>query len=273
MASAAPVDNLGDDPGAHLPTIANLQVEWVSEGSRILVSWSPTGDTAVQSFKVYISNEEFDNVDDADLVETAYASNSIFITSENHLGLDNETTWWIGVTTSECGESYPDCPIYRRAISPLSLSTPNSETSTEEEAKSAEGGFDLSKYATVQNILATALGLAILVLLVVLVKGKGRGRKASQWDLESTWGVGIQPRGDWDDDFDTLAAPAPDMSASIMSAAQNIQSSNAAPPPDMNAKVPTSTSPSMDYSGLTGDLLGETPKKEGIDTSFLDDLL
>jgi len=273
MASAAPVDNLGDDPGAHLPTIANLQVEWVSEGSRILVSWSPTGDTAVQSFKVYISNEEFDNVDDADLVETAYASNSIFITSENHLGLDNETTWWIGVSTSECGESYPDCPIYRRAISPLSLSTPNSETSTEEEAKSAEGGFDLSKYATVQNILATALGLAILVLLVVLVKGNGRGRKASQWDLESTWGVGIQPRGDWDDDFDALAAPAPDMSASIMSAAQNIQSSNAAPLPDMNAKVPTSTSPGMDYSGLTGDLLGETPKKEGIDTSFLDDLL
>jgi hypothetical protein len=108
---------------------------------------------------------------------------------------------------------------------------------------------------------------------VVLVKGKGKGGKGSQWDLESTWGVGIQPRGDWDDDFDTLAAPAPDMSASIMSAAQNIQSSNVAPPPDMNAQVPTSTSPSMDYSDLTGDLLGGTPKKENIDTSFLDDLL
>ena len=39
MAAAAPIDDLGDDPGSHLPTIADLNVEWVSAGSRILVSW------------------------------------------------------------------------------------------------------------------------------------------------------------------------------------------------------------------------------------------
>jgi len=281
MAAAAPVDNLGEDPGAHLPNIADLNVEWVSEGTRILVSWSPTGDAAVQSFKIYISDEQFDNVDDAILIDTVYASNSLFINSDNHEDFDNETTWWVGVSTSECGESWPDCPIYRRAISPQFLATPNSGSTSAEDTQSAKDGFNLSDYLTTQNILAATLALAILLLLFVMQRGKKSSKRSSRWDLESTWGIDIQPRNDWDDDFDVLSsAPNTQMESEIMSAAQNIetqrsQPSAAVPMPDMSARVPDSAS-SGDFSALTDDLLGDSPSKKqgsGIDTSFLDDLL
>ena len=276
MAAAAPIDDLGDDPGSHLPTIADLNVEWVSAGSRILVSWSPTGDSAVQSFKIYISDEQFDNVEDADLVDTVFASNSLFISAENHEGLDNETTWWVGVSASECGEGWPDCPIYRRAITPLYLSTPSSSGSTEGDSKSAEDGFSLANFATPQNLLASALGIAILLLLFVMMRGKKPKKGKSHWDLESTWGIDIQPRNEWDDDFDVLSTPKSEMRNEIMSAAQNIeQKVGSVPMPDMAAQVPIQNQPPSNLAGLTDDLLDKPVKKSGgsIDTSFLDDLL
>ncbi|MCS5537576.1 MAG: hypothetical protein NZ770_05675, partial [Candidatus Poseidoniaceae archaeon] len=276
MAAAAPMDNLGDDPGAHLPTIADLNVEWVSAGSRILVSWSPTGDSTVQSFKIYISDEQFDNVEDAVLVDTVFASNSLFISTDNHESLDNETTWWVGVSASECGEGWPDCPIFRRVITPLYLSTPGSSGSTEGDAKSSKDGFSLSSYATPQNMLAAALGIAILLLLVMMMRGKTPKKGKSHWDLESTWGIDIQPRTEWDDDFDVLSTPKSEMTSGIMSAAQNIgQQRDSIPMPDMGAQVPIQNQPASNFTGLTNDLLDEPAKKSGssIDTSFLDDLL
>jgi hypothetical protein len=200
----------------------------------------------------------------------------LFISTDNHESLDNETTWWVGVSASECGEGWPDCPIFRRVITPLYLSTPGSSGSTEGDAKSSKDGFSLSSYATPQNMLAAALGIAILLLLVMMMRGKTPKKGKSHWDLESTWGIDIQPRTEWDDDFDVLSTPKSEMTSGIMSAAQNIgQQRDSIPMPDMGAQVPIQNQPASNFTGLTNDLLDEPAKKSGssIDTSFLDDLL
>ena len=111
-------------------------------------------------------------------------------------------------------------------------------------------------------------------MLVVIFRGKKGKRGSSEWELESTWGIGIEPRSGWDDDFDVLSAPNPDIEAKLISAAQNIQSVKTAsvPTPDMSAQVPGSQTGSGS-STTKLDNFSESQKNKDIDTSFLDDLL
>ncbi len=258
VATTLAIDDGVKDPGAALPDIENIESEWI--GNRLLVNWDHSNDPNVRSYIVFISDSEFSDTDDATEVGEVTASNSILISSDNFDLLDNQTTWWIGVSASD-GNSY------RKLIDSFEIKPDNDDIEAPVDDKDSDT-TNLGELLTTDNMLIAGLALVALILLVAVVRNRG-GRRSSrgnrEYDLqEATWG--IQAREGWDDvgPFGGFSAPAvpppeaikPQVQQDIYAAAKRIEEPQQ-----------VSQNQSQRWQQPT------QQQNSGIDTSFLDDLL
>ena len=194
------------------------------------------------------------------------------ISSQSFTGLDNSTTWWIGI-------SAVDDLTYRHEISPIEVgaftgsgdgSNSGGETTTTDEKNFFEEILEPT------NMLIIILIFAILVVMIMLVRGRGGGRRNAMWELqESTWGIADSG---WDSDLDPMARQAahtplttpPEMAAGVFSAAADIQQ-KATPDIPQQPQGQFSQQPQVQLPQQQEVEPQQQPS--GIDTSFLDDLL
>ena len=64
VVDAITVDDGVEDPGEYLLEIQDVSADWFEENG-ILVTWTHSVNPAVREYRIYISNNEFQNVDNA----------------------------------------------------------------------------------------------------------------------------------------------------------------------------------------------------------------
>ena len=291
-ASASSIDDGISDPGAYLPDILGISVEWNEDGSEIEVNWEHSTDPRVETYRVFIGEEEFKasgEVEDAILAGIVRASNSYIINANNFNEFNNDSTWWIGVSAGDDLTFRHSIDLTELApyIPPSADGTGGGDSTAEEE----KGALDQILEPT--NMLIVSLLLAILLILVLLFKGNSsRSRRDSVWELqEATWGIPGQYDSGWDSDLDPMMKQAPQLpvapptqqpptqqapntghfnqhidSSAIYGAAQNIQQQSTQPAPAQQQSFQQPTQQAYDSKPKSN-------VNSEIDTSFLDDLL
>ena len=274
-------DNGISDPGASLPDILGVKGEWDEDGQAILVTWLHSTDTRVEAYRIWIGDDSFaqsGDVTDAAMAGMENNENTFRISSQAFTGLDNSTTWWIGI-------SAVDDLTYRHEISPIEVgaftgsgagSNSGGETTTTDEKNFFEEILEPT------NMLIIILIFAILVVMIMLVRGRGGGRRNAMWELqESTWGIADSG---WDSDLDPMARQAaqqaahtplttpPEMAAGVFAAAADIQQ-KATPDIPQQPQGQFSQQPQVELPQQQQVQPQQQQKPSGIDTSFLDDLL
>ena len=97
VVDAITVDDGVEDPGEYLLEIQDVSADWFEENG-ILVTWTHSVNPAVREYRIYISNNEFQNVDDAILAGSTSASASFLISNDNFPVLANNSDWYVAVT-------------------------------------------------------------------------------------------------------------------------------------------------------------------------------
>lgn len=299
-ASASSIDDGVSDPGAHLPDILGITVKWIDGGDAVEVAWEDATDPRVETYRIFIGDKEFEEsgeTDDAQLAGIVRASSTFTINKQNFDLLNNESTWWIGVSAG-------DDLTFRHSIdltelAPYSPNNPNG-TGPSDSATGEDKGM-IEQLLEPTNMLIISLLLAILLVLVLLVKGKSsRSRRNSVWELqEATWGISAQQETGWDSDIDPMVKQAPSIpvpppsamqsqqtaggqfnqqvaSSTIYNAANNIQQQNYQQSTTMPAQQSFQQPAQQPVQQPVQQAYDPTPKNAGntgIDTSFLDDLL
>ena len=275
VVSSQSVDDGVDSKGDYLPDVSGITLTWVDE-QNILVSWALSSDDTIESYVIYIAEDEYSTTLEANWVADVKSSNSFLITSENFEQLTNATPWYVGVTLQ-------DMLFEKQALTPVMLDAYNADKSGDAGTDQANEGTDFSSLLTTPNLLAAGLFLTAIILFIAVVRTRGNQRTRSKsWELqEATWG--IQDDQGWGD-----ASPA--MPPAPAAATQpTAPATPAAPTQDMYAPQPTqdiygrpayqASQPVMQpvqNNDLMNDLgVGAAPSKPAntIDTSFLDDLL
>ena len=95
--SAQSVDDGVDDLGGYLDEIEDVSLTWNDENN-ILVEWTLSAESTVRGYRIYISDIDFDTIEDADFVVEVKASNSFLITPNNYQLLKNTSAWYVAVT-------------------------------------------------------------------------------------------------------------------------------------------------------------------------------
>jgi hypothetical protein len=183
--------------------------------------------------------------------------------------LTNETSWWIGVAAK-------DDIVSRSLIDSQELKPPitgGSGTPGDGGDPDKPPGDTFADILTNENMIAAGMALVALILLLAVLRGRGgRGSRDKDWELqEATWG--IQARDGWDDAgtfggrSKVPAAPPPAIQpaqqSEIYAAAQRIQQ----PAQTTYQPQPTIEQPQRWVQPT------QQPPQDGVDTSFLDDLL
>ena len=258
--TAVAIDDGIDDKGAYLPDIAGMELKWVEDS--ILVSWDHSTESNVRSYVIFISDSEFSEVVNAQMVGEVGASDSFLITPSNFENLSNDTAWWIGVAAK-------DSDFNREIIDSMMIEPPGI-TDGDGDSSDEDSTTDLGKLLTTDNMIIAGMIIVTMVLLLLVFKGRGGSpAKNKEWELqEATWG--IQARDSWDDDgsFGGQTAPPvspppsiqPTQQNDIYAAAQRIQ--QPAQPVQQQQQPQSWSQP-----------IQQQPAQGGIDTSFLDDLL
>jgi hypothetical protein len=268
------IDDGFDASGDYLTPVEDVILEW-EEQKDILVSWQHTNDGDVRGYQIYISTEDFSSTSDATMVGEVQASNSFLITGENFEDLDNETTWYVGISPFD--EVTNRNKVDSVKIDPFS----QSEILKEEPG---EDSNDFSSLLTPPNLLAAGLVLLAVFLLIAIVRTRGNQRSRNKsWELqEATWGI-QDDMGSWDDADPIISQvpqtpPPPSVTQAqtndIYGAAQRLDSN----PYERQMYQPQNQQPVLQpqNQNLLNDLNGgqvSAPVKPKIDTSFLDDLL
>jgi len=262
--TAIAIDDGVDDKGAYLPDIKGIDLQWIDDS--ILVSWEHSTEPNVRSYVIFISDNEFSEVADATMVGEVEPSDTFMITSRNFPTLTNDTTWWIGVSAK-------DSQFNREIIDSTKIEPPGTTGNggDGESPSDDESSTNLNDYLTTDNMILVGMLIITIILLILVFRGRGGSSKQSKdWDLqEATWG--IQAREGWDDrgsfGGQTAAPVAPPPSiqpaqqTDIYSAAQRIQ--QPAQPVQQQPQPQRWPQPAQQ----------QQPAQDGIDTSFLDDLL
>ena len=279
VATAITVDDGVDDPGQYLLDIQDVEASWFEEQG-ILVTWTHSVNPSVREYHIYISNIEYNNVDDAILAGSTSASASFLITNENFPLLTNDTDWYVAVTPVD--DEFEKKSVTTVFVASLVEGSGNDGTESGD-------GFDLESLITTPNLIIAGLAAAVLLLFIMVTRslgGRGKNRSSKDWELqEATWGIQNDPFS-----YQSSAPPAPpqpvqatppmqDFSA-VTQSAQNIQQNNPYERDIYQTQnqvlQPVYSQPQTTVQNDVLDgLLGNESKQAGteIDTSFLDDLL
>ena len=266
------IDDGFDDNGDYITPVENLEVQWDDERD-ILVTWSGLNNGEVRGYKIYISDEEFDNIDSAIEIGESLTATNFKITPEIFETLDNETIWYVAVSPFD---------DYTTRNSVESIELLSIEKGTEDNPVDSSEETDFSSLLTTPSLLAAGLLVVALFLLIAIVRTRNNQRmKDKSWELqEATWG--IQDNYGWDDTPSSgekaAASPPPPQITSqvqndIYSAAERIDSNN---PYQREMYQPQQPVLQPQNQSILNDLTGgdtADPVKPKIDTSFLDDLL
>jgi hypothetical protein len=236
----------------------------------ILVSWDHSIDASVRSYIVYIDAEEFVDIDAATMVGEVSAASSLLITPRMYPALTNETSWWVGVAAK-------DDIVSRKLIDSQELKPPIKDGAGTPGGGNGDGDGDstndLGDILTNENMMAAGMALIALILLLVVLRGRGGGgSRDKDWEIqEATWG--IQARDGWDNTgtfggrTKVPASPPPAIQpaqqSEIYAAAQRIEQ----PAQTTYQPQPTIEQPQRWVQPT------QQPPQDGVDTSFLDDLL
>ena len=274
------VDDGVEDPGEYLLEIQDVSADWFEENG-ILVTWTHSVNPAVREYRIYISNNEFQNVDNAILAGSTSASASFLISNDNFPVLANNSDWYVAVTPV-------DDEFEKKGVSTVLVES-LVELGGTDNGESGDG-FDFESLITTPNLIIAGLALAVVFLFLMVTRslgGRKRNKESKTWQIqEATWGIQDDPFGGYASSAPPVPAPpqtpapAQDFS-SVTQSAQNIQQNN---PYDREiyqtqntVLQPVYDQPSQANIGndvLSGLYGNETKKADSnIDTSFLDDLL
>ena len=267
-ASAQSVDDGVDALGDYLPDVGGIALSWVDE-TNILVTWTLSSDESVQSYVVYIAEEEFSTTLEATWLADVQSSNSFLITAETYPELTNASAWYVGVTLQ-------DDLFEKQALKPLMLDAFQANNNQGGEGTDSNDGTDFSSLLTTPNLLAAGLFFTAIILFIAVVRTRGNQRSRSKsWELqEATWG--IQDDQGWGDSTPASSPPvAPPTQPAPAAPAANMY---APEQQDIYGRPAYQASQPVMQPAQNNDLLsdlGAAPSKPAntIDTSFLDDLL
>lgn len=235
-----------------------MKVSWIDERD-ILIQWENPIDERVDGMRIYIQNEGFSTIDEADFLGEVKGDTSFIITSEVYSALVNSSKWYIAVTPF-------NALGVEKEVVPVVLN--NVDASATEGEQNGDGTeFSINAILSQEMLLALGLGLVVLLTLIALVRGRrrtGGARISKDWELqESTWG--IETDTTWNrgasETFDQQPPSQPEQQVgtygrqvyqATQPVLQPVQQPNQIIQP---AQTPTQNAPSS------------------IDTSFLDDLL
>ncbi len=126
--SIALVDENSLDPGLHLPEVTGVRGYWDSSGSQIDITWDLSQDPQVESYRVFVSLDPFEDVRNAtqvgsltDGIVTEIVGNLLIMNELDGSSLDNTVSHWTVVVAFD-GE------VNRLAVDPLEI-LPWSESS------------------------------------------------------------------------------------------------------------------------------------------------
>ena len=272
--SAQSVDDGVDDLGGYLDEIEDVSLTWNDENN-ILVEWTLSAESTVRGYRIYISDIDFDTIEDADFVVEVKASNSFLITPNNYQLLKNTSAWYVAVTPF-------DDLFEREEVNTVMLDV-YGENTQNGDGQDSTNENDFSSLLTTPNLLAAGLMAVALLLLVAIVRSRG-GQKSRNRTLElqeATWGI---QNDDWDSFGTPVAAPpmptspAPSVSQGqandIYADAQRIDNQDLYGRPAYQTSQPVMR-PAQNNALLNDLAEPNAPQlpQASIDTSFLDDLL
>ena len=119
--SIALVDENSLDPGLHLPEVTGVRGYWDSSGSQIDITWDLSQDPQVQSYRVFVSLDPFEDVRNATQVSSMIDGSSkevmgnlLILNRFDGEPLDNTLSYWVVVVAFD-GE------VNRLAVDPLQI--------------------------------------------------------------------------------------------------------------------------------------------------------
>ena len=267
VGQATAIDDSLIDPGLHLPVITGITATWNEDRDEITVEWDESNDPKVVGYIIHLNPEFYEDVRSAfyqfDMVQgTRSTVTPMPLPTEetNDISVfDVNGTWHISVVAYD-GE------VTRFGVTPVEVRNWTSDAQGLEDSNVEDSGEWWNELSPMEMALMALLTLMILLLSMIIV---GRLRKPSFDPLEHAtpnWELQVE---DWGgDNYATTMEPEVNFADTLVPAATSIRATS--PPPGINTPVTTSVD---DLESLAGDLLGESDKKDSVDTSFLDDLL
>lgn len=272
------IDNSGDDPGGHLPDI-DFTASWNKDGSAIEVEWSALTRTDVRGYRIYVSDQRFENTDEADLAKGGIIGTFWSLEEFNETAsYDNSTHWYIAVTAYD-GEVWKHL-VQAREVKPYKAP----DSVGEDQDGGGEAATNLFDLIDLNTMLTILLSMAILTVLLLAVKARRSRSKRAAWQMaQEVWGLPQQE--DWGDE--ASMAPDVDLAGTLLPAASQIAAAeNTAPPPATTTvdpyaggghSAPPPTEASRKLAEISSDLFDEPAVRptsgDPVLDSLIDDLL
>jgi len=272
VGSGKAIDNSGDDPGGHLPDV-DFTAKWSEDGMVIEVDWEEMARTDIRSYRIYISNQRFENTDEADLAKEGIIGTFWSLEKFNDTSAyDNSTQWFVAVSAYD-GNAWKHL-VQAKEVKPYKA--PSDDDDEESDGEASAGLFDLLDLNTLLTII---LSLAILTVLMLALRARRNRVGSEAWQLaHAAWG--LPQEENWGDSEPSQDA---DLAGTLMPAASQIKAEEesieptssdysgfaaAEPPTDASRRLAELSQDLFDDSTLTRPSSGDSELD-----SLIDDLL
>jgi len=249
VGSGKAYDNSGEDPGGHLPDV-DFTVGWNDDGTAIEVEWEILNRTDVRNYRIYVSQQRFENSDEAEMAKGGIIGSfwSLEMVDENTT-YDNASHWFVAVSAY-------DGSVWKHALSSKEVkpftAPSNVDGDGNDEGESSAGILDLLDLNTVLTIL---LSMAILTVLLLAFRARRNSRKDEAWQLATAaWGL-PQEEG-W---AEPGLGQDTDLAGTLMPAAAQIKSEQVATPQRPSGLSPKTAEQSTELSPRTSTATSTAP--------------
>jgi len=270
--SIALVDENSLDPGLHLDEVTGVRGYWDSAGTKIDVTWDLSSDPQVESYRVFISLDPFEDTRNASQIGGDIEGTLLILNDFNGEPLNNEQSYW-AVVVGYDGE------VHRLAVDPLEI-LPWSESSFGsiggDDSESGASWIDQLLSGDMNELIAVASALMILAGALLFIRPR-KDEAPQPWEMgaleveleeqmmrEASGLTGDEEFGI--DDMETSADSFGTMADVPASTYDGMSEGPTAQP--IGGDIPDST-PGTDTE-VMDELLGEEP--EEVDLDDLDDL-
>ena len=175
------------DPGLHIPEISGIIAYWDSSGSRIQIEWDDRKDSPIiESYYIFLSSTPFEDTRDADasqLIQIDYSSYSWRADISDNLdgnsyALNNENTYWVVIVGF-------DGSVHRLAVNPLEIQ-PWSESAFGRDNTGADSGV-----SWINQLLEGDMNMMIAILSAIMILlGGALVLKPKQRSVPQPWEMG-----------------------------------------------------------------------------------
>jgi hypothetical protein len=183
--SIALIDENSLDPGLHLPEVTGVRGYWDSSGSQIDITWDLSQDPQVESYRVFVSLDPFEDVRNATQVSSMIDGDSqevignlLILNELDGAPLDNTLSYWIVVVAFD-GE------VNRLAVDPLQI-LPWSESSfgssEDEEGEEGASWIDQLMNGDMNTLIALLSALMILAGAVLFIRPR-KDSAPQPWEM------------------------------------------------------------------------------------------